>query len=84
MFKGYARAAANYDNAMPDDDECDHCVAGKCEYHEVYELENRLEDLDYTSEVLEGVGITVIRNGLMKFHGTEEEVLEWLEENGEM
>jgi len=83
MFKGFARAQANYENAMPEDNECDHCVDGKCEYHEVYELENRLDDLGYDIEVI-SCGITVIRNGNIKFFGTEEEVLEWLKENGEM
>lgn len=84
MFKGFAAAQSRYENAMPEDNECDHCVAGECEYHEVYEIANRLEDLSYDVEVIEGVGMTLIRDGLMKFHGTEEEVLEWLEEEGEM
>ena len=83
MFKGYARAAATYDNAMPEDNECGLCVAGECEYHEVYELENRLDDLGYDIEKLKGVGITVLRKGKFKFFGTEDEIMEWLTENGE-
>tara|TARA_R110002167_G_scaffold256475_2_gene462861 strand:+ start:2616 stop:2870 length:255 start_codon:yes stop_codon:yes gene_type:complete len=84
MFKGFAAAQSRYENAIPEDNECDHCVAGECGFHEVYEIANRLENLGYDSEVVEDVGVTVIKNGAIKMHGTEEEVLEWLDEKGEL
>ncbi len=82
MFKGFTAAQSRYDNMLPDDDECDYCVAGCCEFHDVYAIENRLEDLGYKFEVI-SCGITILNGGKIKFHGTEEEVMEWLEENGE-
>ena len=82
-MKGFAAAQSHYDNMLPDDDECNDCVGGKCDYHEVYEIGNRLEDLGYNFEKIE-VGITVLNGGKIKFFGTEAEVLEWLEENGEI
>jgi hypothetical protein len=36
MFKGFAAAQSRYENAMPEDNECGHCVDGDCDFHEYY------------------------------------------------
>ena len=70
MFKGFAAAQAKYEDLLPED-------------FDAPDVKSRLDDLGYNSEVIEGVGITVLRKGKFKFFGTEDEIMEWLTENGE-
>jgi len=48
------------------------------------DIKQKLIDLGYTIEVLNGVGITVIKAGVIKLFGTDLEIEQWLKENGEL